>query len=200
MATAVLAVSASAGVAAGAPERDTLVRPGVGIGKVRLGMTLAQVRRGLGRPMFVNRNVRLGFGRRYVEYAWDYGWWLVGFEQRRGRLRAVRIEARAGTERTANGIGWGTRLREVLRRYPNARCRSYVLWNGRIAGGGVYIRDAAGRFTFFLLGALEPQEGTGVRPPKTGVTGFIVKEPFPEIGVARIVACPDGWRRIWDSP
>ena len=157
-------------------------------------MSLAETRRALGPPQLVNRRARLGFGRGYVEYAWDYGWWIVGFEQRRGRLRAVRIETHSRTERTATGIRWGSSVRDILRRYPNAQCRWHWSANGRAVGGGVYIRDRAGRFTFFLIGAVEAVEGTGFRAPKDGVVGFLVKEPFPEVGVARITACPEGWR------
>lgn len=194
------AAAAIATGAVAAPAPQALVRPGEAIGRVALGMDLARVKRALGPPELVNRRVTLGFGRRYVEYSWGNGWWLVGFEQRRGSLRAVRIETLSRAARTATGIRWGSRLREVLRRYPNARCRRHWSAGGNLVGGGVYIRDRAGRFTFFLLGAIEPREGTGFRPPKSGVTGFVVKEPFREVGVARITECEDGWRTLWDDP
>jgi hypothetical protein len=163
-------------------------------------MSLAQVRRALGPPQMLNRHADLGLGRTYVEYAWEYGWWLVGFERQRGRLRAVRIETQARGERTANGIRWGSRLRHVLRRFPNARCRMHLVSSGRWIGGGVYVRDAQGRFTFFLISAIEPSGGVGGRPPRRGVTGFVVKEPFPEVGVSRIAPCPDDWKQSLDSP
>ena len=104
-------VTAAAGSAAGATQRDALVRPGVSIGKIRLGMTFVEVRRGLGRPMFVNRRERLGFGRVYVEYAWSYAEWLVGFQSERRVLRVVRISTTLRNERTRDGIGVGTRVR-----------------------------------------------------------------------------------------
>jgi hypothetical protein len=118
---AVAAASALVATSAqGSGETNALIRPGVGIGKIRLGMTFAQVRRGLGRPMFVNRNVRLPFGGRYVEYVWNYTEWLVGFQTRRGVLRAVRISTISPKERTRDGVGLRSGLRDVLRRYPRA--------------------------------------------------------------------------------
>ena len=69
---ALVAAVVAAAAAHGAPQRDALVRPGVGIGKIRLGMTPAQVFRALGRTPLVNRRIDFGFGTRYVEYGWDY--------------------------------------------------------------------------------------------------------------------------------
>ena len=50
LAAVLVAAAVATGTAASAPARDALVRPGAGIGKVRLGTTLAEVRaRSVGR-------------------------------------------------------------------------------------------------------------------------------------------------------
>lgn len=179
-------VIAAAGSAAGATQRDAVVRPGVSIGKVRLGMTFAEVRRGLGRPMFVNRRERLGFGRVYVEYAWSYAEWLVGFQSERRALRVVRISTTLRNERTRDGIGVGTRVRAIVRRYPNAQCRTH---SATIGGTWVSIRHQRGRLTIFKIGPLRQT------PPYTqGAVEVVVKEPVREFGVGRIGPCPADWR------
>ncbi len=78
-----------------APQRELLIVPGQQIGKVRIGMSFAQVRRALGRPTGVNKRVRAGFGQ-YVEYDWGYGRWTVGLS---GRGTAARVSLIATTLR-----------------------------------------------------------------------------------------------------
>jgi hypothetical protein len=185
--SAVAAVAiAVAGSAAGANQRDALVRPGISIGKVRLGMTFAQVRSGLGRPMFVNRRVRLDFGRVYVEYAWAYSEWLVGFQSEGGVLRVVRISTTSRKERTRDGIGVGTRVRAIVRRYPNAQCRTH---SATIGGTWILIRHQRGRLTTFKIAPLSDKP-----PYPQGAVEVVVKEPVREFGVGRIGTCPPDWR------
>ena len=121
-ATTVSLAVLAAGSAQGAAERDALVRPGVGIGRVRLGMTKAEVVRALGRPQLVNRRLERGFSSRYVEYAWDYTRWTVGFAGRGDDLRVTKVATTLRAQRTPRRIGVGSRVREILRAYPNAAC------------------------------------------------------------------------------
>jgi hypothetical protein len=100
----VLAVAVVAGGAAAAQRTDALIRPGLGIGKVRLGMTDAQVRRALGRPL-AQRRSRTGFGRLRVEYQYVDGFLLVRLTGRASSLRVVGVSTIQPHERTANGIG-----------------------------------------------------------------------------------------------
>lgn len=176
------------GSASATPARDALFRPGAAIGEVRLGMTLAQVRRALGRPQFVNRRARLGFGRVYVEYAWAYGEWVVGFQTERQVLRVVRISTTTRRERTHDGIGVGTRVRAIVRRYPNAECRTH---SATIGGTWVFIRHQRGTLTFFKIG---PLRTTPPPPYPQGAVELVVKEPVREFGVGRIGTCPPDWR------
>jgi hypothetical protein len=120
--TIVAVAIGAAGSAAGAGQRDGLVRPGVSIGKVRLGMTPAEVFRVLGRPSLINRRIDHGFGSRYIEYDWDYTRWTVGFAGRADSLRASKIGTTLRTQRTPRGIGVGSRVRDILRAYPTAAC------------------------------------------------------------------------------
>jgi hypothetical protein len=76
--------------ATGAPDGTALIRPGVGIGKVRLGMTQAQVSRALGPHMAVNVRERR-FGLTYLELAYDYSAYTVGFFGAPGKLRVVSV-------------------------------------------------------------------------------------------------------------
>jgi hypothetical protein len=121
MAFALLILSPSGGAA---PEADMRVRHGEAIGSVRLGMTLAQVRRVLGREWVVSKRERRDTrGLRYLELQWDYGWWTVGLMRRpRGEFRAVRIVTVARRQRTPEGLGVGSTARDV-RRQLRVSCR-----------------------------------------------------------------------------
>ena len=186
---AVLAVLAT-GTAGAVPSATQVIRPGQAIGKVRLGMSLAEVRRALGPPETVNRRVRLGFGRRYVEYGWDYGWWSVGLQGAAGDLRVVRIGTSSPRERTRVGIGVGSHVRDVVRRYPGAQCRR----NHPRGGQWIVLRHSGGRLTAFAV-AVGPLT---VGPPdverRDRVLEVVVKAPVREHGVTRVVACPASWR------
>jgi hypothetical protein len=120
LASGVLGVGA--GDAASAPETTALIRPGIGIGKVRLGMTQAQVRRALGRHTVVNLRERR-FGLTYLELAYDYSAYTVGFFGAPGKLRVVSVATSLRRERTRNGLGPGTSLRALRRALRGERCR-----------------------------------------------------------------------------
>ena len=70
-----------AATAAAATSHDLVIRPGVGIGKVRLGMSRAQVRSAWGAPQAV---VRTG---RSVELQYDFAAYVVILRGSRGRER-----------------------------------------------------------------------------------------------------------------
>jgi hypothetical protein len=104
----VLAALALASTAGAAAQRDELIRPGVGIGKIRLGMTEAQVRRALGRP-FASRSKREGFGRLRVELQFEDGYTFVTLAGRQGALRVVGVSTLKESEQTPQGVRVGTR-------------------------------------------------------------------------------------------
>jgi hypothetical protein len=120
--TAVFALAvALPGSVAAHPEDGERIRHGAGIGKLRLGMTYAEVRRILGGPQTVDKRERLSGGRRYLEFSWDYGWWTVGFMGRPNRMRVVSIQTLNRRERTVEGLGVGS-LERAVRRALRVRC------------------------------------------------------------------------------
>jgi len=106
--------------ATAASSRDALIRPGVGIGEVRVGMTFAQVRQALGRPQVVLKQRRFGFGSRYAEYAWNGTDWIVAVVGSGDRARVVMVATGLRRERT-RGAGVGS-TDEALQRALGARC------------------------------------------------------------------------------
>jgi hypothetical protein len=131
MRTRVLSVAALAIVVAplvasptaAGPASDQLVRHGQGIGKLRLGMTIAEVKRILGAPRAQNKREKRPRGYVYIEQDWDYGWWTVGFLRApRGEYRAVSIGTVQRSQRTPEGLGVGSRKEELARRLEELRC------------------------------------------------------------------------------
>ncbi len=129
-------------------DATALIRPGVGIGKVRLGMTRAEVRRALGPHMVVNARERR-FGLLYLELAYDYSAYTVGFFGPSGRLRVVSVATSRRRERTRNGLGPGTSLLALRRALEGERCRrgSVVTFVGHYTECSVFARSGA-RTTF----------------------------------------------------
>jgi hypothetical protein len=115
-ALALVVVSAAAG-------RDARIRPGVGIGRVDLGMTQAQVRRALG-PHDTGWSEQRGLGVRYLELTWARGpddYFAVGLLGRPGRLRVVSIATTRRAE-TYRGIGAGATIARLRRTIRGLRC------------------------------------------------------------------------------
>ena len=100
-------VVASAAAAANAPDVQERIVPGQSIGKIELGMTLAQVKRVLGPPESVIERERRAFGGDWIEYSWNFTEWRIGFVLEDGVQRAVAIRSRVRTERTREGVGVG---------------------------------------------------------------------------------------------
>lgn len=131
VALAVVLLSFLAAGAKAAPTRDALVRPGEGIGKVQLGMTLKTALRSLGRPVvFVRAEIFPQESLRYLEYRTKDHLWTIGVFGIRGRERVALVRTRLRQERTKEGVGVGTpvptissRLRAYrpicIRRYPS---------------------------------------------------------------------------------
>jgi len=101
-------------VAGGASATESTVYPGVGIGKLRLGMTLAQVAKSLGPYSTVDERSRVA-GSPYLEVGWNFGTWTVGFL--RGQVVFVGTTLRA--QRTPSWVR--TRFRPLEEFAPENR-------------------------------------------------------------------------------
>lgn len=131
--TTAAALAAAVPQAGAVVQRDALIRPGVGIAKLRLGMTSAQVRAAMGRPLAVLPR-QGSFGREAVEWQYGYGTYTVRLEGRRNALRVVAMATTARSERTRQGFGVGT-LESRLERAYGARLRCERLRTGRAGEG-----------------------------------------------------------------
>ena len=109
----VFAIVAGLALATSASANESTIYPGVGIGKVKLGMTVAQVKHSLGRGYLVNSR-----DNGYLELGWNFGSWTVGFESNRVVLVSTTIRA----QRTKAGAGPGALWLRVLHAYPGGRC------------------------------------------------------------------------------
>jgi hypothetical protein len=186
VAVAALAAAASA---AGSSSSALVIRPGVSIGKVRLGMTLPAVRRILGRPDAVSRRESRGFGVRYVEYQWNFGAWRVGFRGRRDDLRAVRVGTTVSTQRTPAGVGVGSNTADVARRYGNrVTCVSRPF--GRPdSGDWLVLRGPGTRMTAFVLIRATPR---GYEPRARPIVGETLVQHSWATGGTQ--PCTGDWR------
>lgn len=104
----------------GATSRDELIRPGIGIGKVRLGMTPAQVRGSMGVPLATAAK-KGSFGRAETEWQYGFAAYVVVFAGLRGKQRVTSVTTSIRRERTAEGFGVGTAESTLLKRL-DVRC------------------------------------------------------------------------------
>ncbi len=96
---------------------ESTIYPGVGIGKVRLGMKLAGVEKALGHYEVVNERTTAD-GASYLEVGWEFGRWTVGIIG--GKVVKVATTARA--QRTPKRIGPGSTWRALVNAYPGGTC------------------------------------------------------------------------------
>lgn len=118
LAALALLLAASAGAAT---TRDLVIRPGVGIGKVRLGMSLAQVRAAMGRADSAI-TTRHGRGPRRLELQYDFAAYSVTLVGSPGRERVVSVATTLAKERTRQGIGVRSFESRLRRAFRGLRC------------------------------------------------------------------------------
>jgi hypothetical protein len=105
----------------GASAVESTIYPGVGIGKIKLGMTKAQVERILGGDGLVDERGSVA-GHLYLQLGWNFDSWSVGFLLDRGRYRAVRVGTTVFAERTPQGAGTATPWLKLVKAHPHGIC------------------------------------------------------------------------------
>jgi len=101
-------------VAAPASATEVTIVPGVGIGKVELGMTPTQVKHVLGKDYVVNERSTVG-GSQYFELGWNFSSWDAGFLKTGPTYRVVQIGTTLRPQRTSTGIGPGASWRKLVK-------------------------------------------------------------------------------------
>jgi hypothetical protein len=198
----VIAAALAAGAAAS--ETETGIRPGVGIGSVRLGMTETRVRAVLGPPSYVVRRERRGFGSRYIEFGWNQAAWTVALQGRDGHLRVVKVATTLRTQRVRR-VGAGSLLRAVVTAFPGTRCVDKWLTHrapntivpSSFHGRWLIVGEARRSHTVFVVGYSFDSTNNAATPPPGQVAEVIVQEPAPTPRVIS-TSCRSGWRR--DDP
>lgn len=117
----VAVVLVAATVASSASATELTIYPGVGIGKVELGMTRAQVEHALGKDALVNGRATVG-ATQYVELGWNFATWTVAFARTGRILHAVHVGTTVQGQTTPAGIGIGTPWRRLVHAYPHGLC------------------------------------------------------------------------------
>jgi hypothetical protein len=182
---AILSARASTALAA---RTNGTVRPGVGIDPIRLGMPYAKVRHLLGKPMLINRHIKIGFGNEFIEYGWDLTAWTVGVQGRRGSLKVVEVGSTLRTHRTRTKVGVGSTVSAIVRAFPSARCTDFFP-----LGRWVRVPYSGGRETVFVV-----DYGIHATPERGRVIEVQVRRAnLPPYGAdPRFThACRSGWRR-----
>ena len=193
LAFAVVLVLAVPGLdsASALPHSETVVEPGRAIGKVRLGMTQAQVRRVLGPHTFVAKRRTLGFGQQYLELQWRFAEWTVGLQGRAGRMRAVSVGTTLRSQRTRSNLGTGSRIRDIVRVYPQATCSGWAgLGSDSSNETWIVVTHPTGAQTVFAAVGDRKADPGPVR-----VVEVMVRLPASGLAERRSRCSPD-WRRF----
>jgi hypothetical protein len=189
--------------AGGATASESTLYPGVGIGKLKLGMSAAAVKKVMGIDFIVNKRETVN-GARYVEYGWDFAHWTVMFVQHGRELSAVQVETDVHDQRTTKHVGYGTLWRALLRAYPGGRCgwgQHYQPWGDNLE---YLVFHKGGTQTLFTLEGVVDRTVVPARIVNYKVEDVRVREPFEpyiEFGPSATPynRCADGWQTT-DTP
>jgi hypothetical protein len=172
----VLAVVAGLALAAGAFGTESTIYPGVGIGKVKLGMTLAQVKHSLGHDYLVNSR-----DNGYLELGWNFASWTVGFK----KSHVVLVSTTLRAQRTPAGAGPGALWLRVVRAYPGGRCTfKFVNYFWRVE---YLVPHRGGTQTLFVFRDVFDRA-------KGKLTGYSVLEVSVRTPYERLPEFTPGWR------
>ena len=181
-------------VAPNASALEETIEPGVGIGKVKLGMTRAQVLRVLGKDYIVN-----GRNGSATELAWDYGTWSVALVQNRVAEVAVTLRG----QKTPAGIGPGSTWRRLRTAYPGGACTAVPIPASTIYFRNEYLVAHKGGTQTVYFGSANNAFYEGKRNDRDWrVTEVHVRRPYarlPEFAPGWPNHCRSDWRTA-DSP
>jgi hypothetical protein len=175
-----------------ASATEVTIVPGVGIGKLKLGMTQAQVEKVLGKDYLVDERASVG-GAAYHELGWNFASWSVGLLQGRGTFRVVQVATTVRSQRTLNRIGAGSTFRSVVRAFPRAICGVRYARPGVVAPPkiGLLVAQKGGLQTVFWVAVPGMRSGEGT----WRVYETTVRQSFRPLGAfGPGHECRDGWR------
>ncbi len=107
LARLVAVVAVAGAIVATASATESTIYPGVGIGKVRLGMTQSQVKKALGSGFIISGRATVG-GAQYVELAWNFSSWAVDLVKVGGTFKAVQVATTLRAQRRRQDWGLDT--------------------------------------------------------------------------------------------
>jgi hypothetical protein len=174
-----------------ASATEVTIVPGVGIGKLKLGMTQAQVEKVLGKDYLVDERASVG-GAAYHELGWNFASWSVGLLQGKGTFRVVQVATTVRSQRTLNTIGAGSTFKSVVRAFPRAICGVRYARPGVVAPPkiGLLVAQKGGLQTVFWV-ATNMRSGAGT----WRVYETTIRESFRPLGAfGPGHECRDGWR------
>jgi hypothetical protein len=175
-------------VASGASAMEETIYPGVGIGKLKLGMTRAQVVRALGKGYTVNESSQA-----FTELGWNFSSWTVRLKDG----RAVEVGTSLRNQKTTKRVGPGAFWQNVVKAYPGGACT----FNGvdtSLDGVLEYlVAHKGGTQTLFTLHPWPVRAYYGASPKTYFVVAVAVRthyQAMPEFAANYQYRCRDGWK------
>jgi hypothetical protein len=178
-------------VASGASAMEETIYPGVGIGKVKLGMTRAQVVRALGKDYVVDES-----GSSYTELGWNFSSWTVRLRDG----RAVEVGTVLHSQRTTKRVGPGTFWLKLVKAYPGGSCTFTDVAPAPYVAPAVLeylVAHKGGTQTLFTLHEWPPRAYYGPVAKTLFVVSVAVRtryEALPEFARDYPYRCRDGWQ------
>jgi hypothetical protein len=154
--TLIIAVAALLVIVPAASGIESTINPGVGIGKVKLGMTEAQVKKALGGWRYVNdsqgNHLSVGWGLFGSAWSADF---LSG--------KLVEVSTTVHSQRTRSGIGQGSSWLALVRAYPNGLCGIKPPTSNSVRIAGLLVPHKGGTQTIYYANGVKTSEQSNDR-------------------------------------
>jgi len=175
-------------VASGASAMEDTINPGVGIGKLKLGMTRAQVVHALGKGYTVNESSPA-----FTELGWNFSSWTVRLKNG----RAVEVGTSLRNQKTVKRVGPGAFWQNLVKAYPGGAC-TFNNVDTTLDGTLEYlVAHKGGTQTLFTLHPWPVRAYYGASPKTYFVVSVAVRthyEAQPEFASGYPYRCQDGWK------